>query len=815
MSNGLTGGFDAVVWIRLEVVNCLLATLHQNGASEDASPTCPHRITTRIGDPQNSGSIAVSTRGTVRVQVSTPTITLPDGSTSEVILHCDLRAHYEPDDSTALLPEPIHGELQASFSIEQSNSAVNGKRLLEAKLTDDDNKIVFIPAHQNWTRSEIERITTEVRRFLREKLGPINHELPEGFGFLQFKHVSAGGTDAIALPLQLSEGGLGSPNGLSNVPLGAADHFAVAISKEFLAPLLQPLLDSLQKIDLNPKIRLLGITWATYDVKVSTVAVQWKPGAIVFTVRGRATSGAVGFSDYSFEMVQGVKLTLDTDSQLSLEPVGDPSITGLPSSAREDTLEKIVGLRDKALAKAQKEIQKALTRRVTFERGLQTFDASATSKYTEVEILSEGLLLRGTLSAGPRPDVVVHFTKNAAGTAFTAFESWIPAGTVTSYSWTWAIPPPHGALAGGQTVKALDEDRFILPVPETLPHTSQVCLEIRGTRIGSKPGTLQQVTYGTVCEISAPPWMLRPSVATAANMMVVPIFGANAPPDSAVDHSIVAHVDARDTGDLSAEARTNSLIHFTDHEVVSALEIVGEALRGRKPNRAAISVILVLPSGTIGTTRVSMRDRVEALSKELSTPISVTEDYEGGWTRGLKVGARPATYLMNRRGQPLWQQHGPPDVVSLTATLNKLATPAMPVASGLLRLGVKAGERAPDFFFEHDQGRRIAFRKFRGQRVWLNFWKSWSAPCLTELRRLQGVRDHAGQDGPLVFAIDDGEDVQSVARVRQELGLTLPLIPDPDRTIAQRYRVTCWPTTVAVNEAGRVDWVHFGMTPMQ
>ena len=33
MSNGLAGGFDAVVLIRLEVVNCILGTLHQNGAS--------------------------------------------------------------------------------------------------------------------------------------------------------------------------------------------------------------------------------------------------------------------------------------------------------------------------------------------------------------------------------------------------------------------------------------------------------------------------------------------------------------------------------------------------------------------------------------------------------------------------------------------------------------------------------------------------------------------------------------------------------------------------------------------------------------
>ena len=80
-------------------------------------------------------------------------------------------------------------------------------------MTADDSKIEFVPAHDNWTESEIERITKKVRRFLREELGPINHELPEGFGFLQFKHLKSGGTEAIALPMELSGGGLGSPNG--------------------------------------------------------------------------------------------------------------------------------------------------------------------------------------------------------------------------------------------------------------------------------------------------------------------------------------------------------------------------------------------------------------------------------------------------------------------------------------------------------------------------------------------------------------------------------------------------------------------------
>ncbi len=51
MANALTGGFDAVLQVRVEAVNRILATLHQRGASKDASPSFLHSVATRVGDP--------------------------------------------------------------------------------------------------------------------------------------------------------------------------------------------------------------------------------------------------------------------------------------------------------------------------------------------------------------------------------------------------------------------------------------------------------------------------------------------------------------------------------------------------------------------------------------------------------------------------------------------------------------------------------------------------------------------------------------------------------------------------------------------
>ena len=50
MANELTGDYEAAVEISVEALNRILATLHQAGASEEASPKLLHEITARVGD---------------------------------------------------------------------------------------------------------------------------------------------------------------------------------------------------------------------------------------------------------------------------------------------------------------------------------------------------------------------------------------------------------------------------------------------------------------------------------------------------------------------------------------------------------------------------------------------------------------------------------------------------------------------------------------------------------------------------------------------------------------------------------------------
>ena len=136
MANSLTGDFDAVVQVRIAIVNGLLATLHRNGGSEAKTPSLLHSFALPIGGglevPAEARQIVawaqshrfatsmtrtraealqvsppgvyeefqeaarqfeaaeagsgdlMAVRGRGQIQASTPTVTFPVGSTSAV-----------------------------------------------------------------------------------------------------------------------------------------------------------------------------------------------------------------------------------------------------------------------------------------------------------------------------------------------------------------------------------------------------------------------------------------------------------------------------------------------------------------------------------------------------------------------------------------------------------------------------------------------------------------------------------------------------------------------------------------------------------
>jgi hypothetical protein len=350
MANKLTGSYDAVAQISRRQLNGLLATLHQNGASDqpplrlghngvlrvgDPKPTTPELVRLRVrnwiryfqsaGGPSNlddfRARLAVNAppgtakmieeefsklekgrpgrqpskkpRGRVKLQLSSPTVILADGATSEVTLLTDVRAQYDPDSGAgqiAAADHPLHGEVRAAFELSVLSGASGRK--LSVRPSSKDSKIEFIAASgTGLTGAEVSRISGEVRDIVREKFTPQPVDLPPEFPFSEFKVIGSGANQVVALPIQVSDSPL--PTGrIQNLDENFADSsgFAFAASKEYVEDLLAPLFDAVAKAVRDFKKQItIGVTVFGIPLKQtikftlqlkSGPSLEWESGKI-------------------------------------------------------------------------------------------------------------------------------------------------------------------------------------------------------------------------------------------------------------------------------------------------------------------------------------------------------------------------------------------------------------------------------------------------------------------------------------------------------------------------------------------------------
>ena len=112
-----------------------------------------------------------------KLQVSSVTITVPQGSSSEVTVHAGIRAQYYPDSGTADLPAPIHGDVHAAFEVRKVPVFPfpfgPGTKLLRSRLvispSSEDSKIQFTAAPgSGLSACDENTLAVQVRKVLRE-----------------------------------------------------------------------------------------------------------------------------------------------------------------------------------------------------------------------------------------------------------------------------------------------------------------------------------------------------------------------------------------------------------------------------------------------------------------------------------------------------------------------------------------------------------------------------------------------------------------------------------------------------------------------
>ncbi|WP_341938100.1 TlpA family protein disulfide reductase [Marinimicrobium sp. C2-29] len=126
-----------------------------------------------------------------------------------------------------------------------------------------------------------------------------------------------------------------------------------------------------------------------------------------------------------------------------------------------------------------------------------------------------------------------------------------------------------------------------------------------------------------------------------------------------------------------------------------------------------------------------------------------------------------------------------------------------------LALNVQA-EKAPDFTLKSDTGENLNLEEQRGKVVMINFWASWCAPCRKEMPLLEELYDRYEKDGFTLFGINVEQNPEAAEKFLADVGVSFPILYDPESEVSRAYQVNAMPTTVMVDRDGEVRYVNRG-----
>lgn len=118
---------------------------------------------------------------------------------------------------------------------------------------------------------------------------------------------------------------------------------------------------------------------------------------------------------------------------------------------------------------------------------------------------------------------------------------------------------------------------------------------------------------------------------------------------------------------------------------------------------------------------------------------------------------------------------------------------------------IQKGDFAPDLLGVSLDGHEVHLSGFKGKVVVLIFWKTWCNACRKELIEMKSFLHEYGNRF-ILLAINIGEPYSDVRIFKRHFLLDFTILLDPGTKISSAYGIHVWPTTVLIDQEGRVYW---------
>lgn len=120
-------------------------------------------------------------------------------------------------------------------------------------------------------------------------------------------------------------------------------------------------------------------------------------------------------------------------------------------------------------------------------------------------------------------------------------------------------------------------------------------------------------------------------------------------------------------------------------------------------------------------------------------------------------------------------------------------------------------DQAPDFTLKSNGGKNLRLSEQRGNVVMLNFWATWCAPCRKEMPVLEQIHQRYESAGFTLWGVNVEEDSEAAAAMAKELGVSFPIVFDPESKASQAFDIDAMPTTILIDRDGNIRYKHRGL----
>jgi hypothetical protein len=865
MSNTLTGDYDAVLELSGATLTRLSATMHQNAGADPARPELPHvgyfrieggsdapgvrgSVAVQIGVPQVALIHGASDRFRLHIGIRARYRADPGSTALADILHGTVRAEYrlEEVDPSCFGWRSIAADYLWARVIKDT-VIFNGVLLNDS--APFGTLLVFDEAR---VKQQVERLLATL---LDTGFAPRPHKVAASLR--RFRSLAAGVgmlRAAVAIPVGLDgEAPAGDLASINALFLDGHD-FGLAVSRESIMarvePRLRPLVGIQRDFHIHGDAGIGGGLEVDYHVRIDGVTAEWiGPLSIPFFLGGliriRASGqgwcsrlyrsgvfnvGSISASDLrmSFSVDQFLLLGFDPGAErLTVTTFGTPAVTlsydgpfasYVTGRARETIAGELQSRLGGAVAQAQDDLAflTAPARKAPLIDQLRQIDAAAAARFTDAAFRSEGLILRGTIALSHRHPPRSSFEKTPAADGFDAIESWIPGGRIDSFEWTWrwftsgieGAPGPPGA----DTL----EESFILRRPtqrstkfaasinleQPLPGLDgpgRLCLVIRGVQVDHDTGDFVPVTSVMDCAQFGYEFRI-PALIGLYMRLHDPLAGLEATKAAEIG---VLRLGATDP---AASGSNTLVLYLGDAWHEDAVAVLRAGLDQCRREGAGLLVALLFKEGKKARCEDELQGCLRELAETLAAPLMVSEDVRGGWAEALALpvdGRGLSWRLIAPDGRISWSHDGRADAGLLAAVLDERLVASLPPGLGRIGPGVEIGVRLPiELVTPHCPP--VPLSRFATTGTRLIFVHRERAAAVAQIARRSVADPEPVEAPPYVAIVVEGASAQEAEALAKAWKLDIPIFPDPAGAITRQAGVRLSPSTLILDDAGRL-----------